>query len=62
MKIFKAVSAVCIAILFLLICWAFAFAVWNREVVIAMACPVALVVLRVLWWADIEMADKEDGK
>ena len=62
MKIFKAVSAVCIAILFLLICWAFAFAVWNREVVIAMACPVALVVLRVLWWADIEMADKEERK
>lgn len=62
MKIYKAVTASCIAILFLLVCWAFVFAVWEKELVIAMLCPVALVVLRAMWWADIEMADKEDGK
>lgn len=62
MRVYKFVVASCIAILFLLVCWAFVFAVWERELVIAMLCPVALVVLRAMWWADIEMADKEDGK
>lgn len=51
-KIIAFVYGLCIFVLYLLCAWAFVYAVFERELVIALLCPVAFAALVGMIYAD----------
>lgn len=63
MKIFRYLYGLCIFVLFLLISWAFVYALFEKELVIAMLCPVAFASLRGMFEIGrIIIAEKEEKR
>ena len=53
-KIIKVLYGFCIFVLYLLSSWAFIYAVFERELLIALLCPVAFAALVGMIYADIK--------
>ena len=60
MKSYKIISGILIHILAFQIWGAFIFAIWERNLIIALLCPLAFGCLKGMWYIDIVKGDEQN--
>ena len=60
MKLYKAITILCLHVLFAAVVGTFVAALAFKQYVIAALCPAAYSVLTALWWADVEAVEWDE--